>query len=562
MEQTKKRNGFGSGLGFILAAAGSAIGLGNLWSFPYKTSANGGAAFVITYIISVLIIGIVVMIAEIYIGKRAQANPITAYKKSNKKFGWLGVFAIIIPFFIICYYSVLGGYTVKYTVSSFTGNAGIATAFAGNIWQVILFTVIFVALAVLVVMGGVKNGIEKASKVLMPALFVILVAIAIYALCLGEGVAEGLDFYLNPDFAELGFEGILAAMSQAFFSLSLGMGIMVSYGSYAGNNIKVGKSVMMIVIFDTLVALIAGLAIFPSVYHYQAVNGGTLETSGILLMFESMPLIFESMGLFGKFVSFFFFAMIVIAALTSVISLMEVVTQFIIQKFKLGRKKAILIVALITFALSIPIGISLGKALNKDFSMMICGENWLDFLDKITNVVLMPIGALGACIALGWGTFNGKKKSDRFNPISLSKQLEEDGLKLGWFSKIFAVMLKYVTPLLIIVVEIFGVYGVIMPADSVTGIRAFSLNGLGIVLTAYALCALAIGLYFAFWRNRETGCNADEIELDEKIKAKRQAKKQLKAGATCPCAVEENETVLTNENVTTEETSINEDHNK
>lgn len=514
MEQTKKRNGFASGFGFILAAAGSAIGLGNLWSFPYKTSANGGAAFVITYILSVLVIGIVVMVAEIYIGKRAQANPITAYKKTHKNLGWLGLFAILIPFFIICYYSILGGYTVKFALNSFSGNAGNVYSFVGNIGDVILFTAIFVVLAVIVVMAGVKNGIEKASKVLMPALFFILIAIAIYALCLGEGVSEGLNFYLNPNFAELGFEGILAAMSQAFFSLSLGMGIMVSYGSYAGKEIKVGKSVSMIALFDTLVALIAGLAIFPAVYHYQAVNpGSNLATGGVLLMFETMPLVFESMGALGQIVSLFFFAMVVIAALTSVISLMEVVTQFIIQKYKVNRKKAILIVAIITFAISIPIGISLGKVLNGDNSMLICGENWLDFLDKVTNVVLMPLGALGACIAIGWFAFKPNKKSDIFNPMSLHRQLEKDGLKLGWFGKIFAVMVKYVTPLLILVVEVVGVIDFIAPV--VNGVRTFSINGLGIVLTAYGLCAVAIIIYFVLYKKHNTGCNADELELDK-----------------------------------------------
>ena len=516
MEHTKKRNGFGSGIGFILAAAGSAIGLGNLWSFPYKTSANGGAAFVITYVLSAIVIGIIVMVAEIYIGKRAQANPITAYKKTHRNLGWLGLFAILIPFIIVCYYSVLGGYTVKFTLNTFSGNAGKILPFVGNVGDVILFTAIFVVLAVIVVMGGVKGGIEKASKVLMPLLFLILVAIAIYCLCLGEGVSEGLNFYLNPNFAELGFEGILAAMSQAFFSLSLGMGIMVSYGSYAGNSVSVAKSVGMIALFDTLVALLAGLAIFPAVYHYQAIHPGqTLQTGGILLMFETMPIVFETMGTLGQIVSLFFFAMVVIAALTSVISLMEVATQFIIQKFKIKRTKAILIVAVVSFLLSIPIGISLGKTLNGDNSMLICGENYLDFLDKVTNVVLMPLGALGACVALGWFTFKGENKSDTFNPMYLKRKLEEDGLKLGWFGKVFAVMCKYVTPLLILVVEIFGVIEFIAPV--VDGVRTFSLNGLGIVLTAYGLCAIAIAVYFIFFRNRETGENADELHLEKTI---------------------------------------------
>jgi len=382
---------------------------------------------------------------------------------------------------------------------------------------VIIFTLIFVALAVLVVMAGVKNGIEKASKVLMPALFVILIALAIYSLCLGEGVSAGLDFYLNPNFAELGFDGVLAAMSQAFFSLSLGMGIMVSYGSYAGEKINVGKSITMIALFDTLVALFAGLAIFPAVYHHMAVNPGSeVAMSGILLLFETMPLVFEGMGIVGNIVSLFFFAMVVIAALTSVISLMEVVTQFIIQKFKVSRKYSILIVAIITFAISIPIGLSLGKCLNKDYSMTLFGQDLLTVFDTITNAVLMPVGALGACIALGWCAFGGEKKTDRFNPMYLDSKLKQDGLNLGWFGKVFAVMIKYVTPLLIIIVEVVGVIDIIAPVGD-AGVRVFDANGLGIVLTAYALCGIAIAVYFIFFRNRDTGCNADEFLIGQPV---------------------------------------------
>ncbi len=520
MEKSKKRNGFGSGIGFILAAAGSAIGLGNLWSFPNKTSANGGAAFVIMYILSVIVIGSIVMIAEMYIGKRAQANPISAYKKTHKNLGWLGLFAIFIPFIIACYYCVLGGYTVKFTLNSFTQSNADILPFVGNVGDVILFTAIFIILAVVIVMGGVKNGIEKASKILMPTLFFIIIAVAIYSLCLGEGVLEGLDFYLNPNFAELGFEGILAAMSQAFFSLSLGMGIIVSYGSYAGKEIKVGKSAMMIAIFDTLVALLAGLAIFPAVFHYQATTDVELQTGGLLLMFETMPIIFGTMGTLGQIVSFFFFAMVTIAAVTSVISLMEVATQFIIQKFKVRRKKAILIIAIVTFVISIPIGISLGLWLNKDYSLTIFGYNFLDFLDNITNVVLMPLGALGACIALGWCAFKPKKKTDKFNPMFVYRSLSDEGLNLGWFGKIFAVMLKYVTPLLIVVVEVFGVIEFILPKNSL-GERVFNVNGLGLVLVAYALCAIAIAVYFIFFKNKDTGENSDELIIEQNVEDKK-----------------------------------------
>ena len=230
----KKKVGFASGIGFILAAAGSAVGLGNLWGFPYKTSQNGGAAFVLIYIACVLLIGFVTMLSEIYLGRRAQANPMTAYKMVNKNLGWCGLVAIMIPAFIICYYSVLGGWTTKYALNSFSGNAGIVGTFSVNTGEVILYTALFLVLSVTIIMGGVKDGIEKASKVLMPVLFLILVAIAVYALTLGSGVSEGLQFYLKPDFSGITFKSVLVAMGQAFYSLSLGMGIMITYGSYTG----------------------------------------------------------------------------------------------------------------------------------------------------------------------------------------------------------------------------------------------------------------------------------------------------------------------------------------
>ena len=511
MERTKKRNGFASGIGFILAAAGSAIGLGNLWSFPYKTSENGGAGFVLTYILSVIVMGSIVMIAEIYIGKRAQANPVSAYKKVNKNLGWLGLFAVIVPLIILCYYSVLGGYTVKYTLNSFNRNSEILASFTGNIPEVIMYTAIFLVLAVAVVMGGVKNGIEKVSKILMPALFVILFLTAVYCLCLGEGVKDGLNYYLNPDFTALGFTGVLAAMSQAFFSLSLGMGIMVSYGSYAGKEINVGKSVSMICVFDTLVALFAGLAIFPAIYHYRAVYGVELTDRGIVLLFSSLPLVFDNLGWFGEVVSFFFFGMVSIAAITSVISLLEVVTQFVIQKFGADRKKAILIVAAICFAVSVPVSISLGFALNAaegtEAAMQIFGLNLLDFLDMLTNSVLMPLCALGSCLAIGWLLSPSRGKTAA-NPSALKRELEQDGLKLGKFGGYFAVMVKYITPLLIAAIEVFGVIDIVFPSGE--GGRIFSSDGLGVVLTAYILFALTIAVYFIFFRNRYTGCNADE----------------------------------------------------
>ena len=482
-----KKNGFASGIGFVLSAAGSAVGLGNLWGFPYKTAENGGAAFVLMYIVCVLLIGVVTMLCEFHLGRRAAANPVTAYKKVHKNIGWFGLIGVLIPAFIICYYSVLGGYTIKYTLNSFSGNAGILGTFSTNIGEVILFTSLFAVLALIIIMGGVKDGIEKMSKILMPILFLILVAVAIYSLCLGEGVGKGLNFYLNPDFSKVTFSAVLAAMGQAFFSLSLGMGTMISYGSYTGKEINIVKSTAMICIFDTCVALLAGLAVFPAVAHFDP---ALLEKSkGLVLMFSILPEVFGSMGAIGQIVSFLFFAMVAIAALTSVVSLVEVVTQLIIQRFHADRRRAALGVTLVCFAVSIPVGISLGRVgIMEEAGLSIFGMDLLTFFDEVTNTVLMPVCALFACLAIGWFV----------KPRTAMEEMEDGGTRLGFLKKIFPVMVRFVTPALILVVEIGGI---------ISKIRS---GAWFVVVAAYLLLGLAVGAYFLFFRKQNTGTNADE----------------------------------------------------
>lgn len=521
METTKKRNGFASGLGFILAAAGSAVGLGNIWRFPYITAKYGGAAFVIVYIISVILMGSIVLVAEMYLGRRAQANPLTAYKKTSKKIGFAGILTIIIPFIIVCYYSVLGGWTFKFAVNSFqpieqaaNGSSEFFGAFTSNAFEPVFFCVVFMLLAAFVIMAGVKGGIEKASKVLMPMLFILLVAVAIYCLCLGEGVSKGLDFYLNPDFTKLGFDGVLAAMGQAFYSLSLGMGIMVSYGSYTGKEIKIGKSITMIAVFDTLVALISGLAIFSAVGALKPELLGTEQLRGVTLMYVILPEIFAQMGAVGQILSFFFFAMVVIAALTSVISLLEVSTQFVIQKFRVPRKKATLILCIVCMILSVPITWSVGGAFNGAITFF--GFDLLTFFDEMTNSVLMPLGALLSCIAIGWCIGKNKTFKDRINPLKTFRDLEDDGLSLGKFGKVFAFMVKYVGPLLIIFIEIFGIIGKFAEYEK------YNLNFLWILIFSVVLLIISIVIYFVFFANKETGTNEDELALEEQLKATQQ----------------------------------------
>lgn len=497
MENTKKKSGFASGIGFVLAAAGSAVGLGNLWGFPFKTAENGGAAFVIIYIACVLFIGFLTMICEIFLGRRSQANPITSFKVINKSVGWFGLIAVAVPLIITFYYSVLGGYTVKFAFNSFWGNTGNLTNFAGSEWQVILFTAIFLIFALVVVMGGVKDGIEKASKVLMPALFILLLLVVIFVLFLGEGVSDGLKFYLVPDFSKVTLSSVLAAMGQAFYSLSLGMGAMIVYGSYTGKEINLLKSASMICVFDTFVALLAGMAIFPAVFHFASVEGipaESLKLQGLMLMFETLPKVFESIGPIGHVIEFFFFAMVIIAAVTSVISIMEVSSQFIIQKFKIKRKIATFGVAVITFALSIPVGISLGSMLNGGSVLQIFGMDMLSFLDTVTNTVLMPICALFSCVAVGW--FIGPKKAIR--------ELCDDGLNPK-VATTLSYLIKYFVPLLIAVIEIFGVIGLIFPKGT------FDVNGLGVALTSLAIVAILIVVYFIWLKNTNTGTNMDEI---------------------------------------------------
>lgn len=489
----KKQVGFASSVGFILAAAGSAVGLGNIWAFPYKTSQNGGAAFVLMYIICVIFIGFVTMLTEIFIGRRAAANPVGAYKKISPNLGWCGLVAIIIPTFITCYYSVLGGWTTKFAVNSFNGNAGILATFSVNTGEVVFYTGVFVALAAIIIACGVEAGIERMSKVLMPILFLIVVSVAVYSLTLGEGVKEGLAFYLKPDFSVISFRSVLAAMSQAFYSLSIGMGILLTYGSYTGREINIIKSTAMICIFDTIVALLAGLAVFPAVAHFDPSLLGS--SKGIALIFIILPQVFDSMGFAGKLVSFAFFIMVAIAAITSVMSLIEVATQFVIQKFKANRKLSAVIVALICFLVAIPISISLGHvAILEESSPTLFGLDWLTFFDEVTNTVLMPVCALFACIAVGWC----------IKPENAVAELERDGTHFPrWLNRFYCVMIRFITPALIIIVELGGLVSEIQSGN------------VAVIVFAYALIAVCMAVYFAFFKNSYTGTNADEKVKDK-----------------------------------------------
>ena len=508
----KKKTSFGTSIGFELAAAGSAVGLGNLWGFPYKTSANGGAAYLIVYLACILLVGAAAMLAEFVLGRRARANPVSACKQASESFGWFGLAAVVIPALIMCYYFVLGGYTVKYALNSFAGNAGNFPVFAGNAGDVILHTVLFALLALAVVAAGVRGGIEKTAKILMPTMLFILVIISSFSLLLGEGVSEGLAFYLRPDFSAMSWSGALSAMGQAFFSLSLGCGAMICYGSYSGKKVNLFRSTAVICILDSLLTFMVGLAIFPALFHYAAVSGvspAALGMGGMGLMFITLPMVFADMPLVGSSLSLLFFTMAAIAALTSVISILEAVTQFVIQKFKIFRTKAALLVTAVCAALSVPVGLSFGAAMNGESLINLFGRNLLELLDMITNTILMPVCAIFACLAVGW----------IIGPREAVRTIAPEGD--GKAHRLLGLMLKLVTPVLIVLIELFGIFDLIMPLEN--GVRRFSSGGCGIVVCAYGVLLLCALVYFAFLKNTDTGNNSDELLVDaleaERVKA-------------------------------------------
>ena len=484
MEQ--KRNGFGTRIGFELAAAGSAVGLGNLWGFPYKASANGGAAYLFVYLACIFLVGAIAMLAEFYIGRRSKANPVSAYKAISPGWGWIGLLAVVAPALIMCYYYVLGGYTVKYALNSFVGNAGQFQSFAGNVGDVILHTAVFALIALAIVTAGVRHGIEKAAKLLLPTMLVILIVISSFSLLLGAA------YYLRPDFSKLTGSGILSAMGQAFFSLSLGCGAMITYGSYSGKQVNLARSTAVVCVLDGVLTFMVGLAVFPALFHYAAVSGSSLSELGMGgtgLMFITLPMVFEDMGVGGQILSLLYFTMAAIAATTSVISILEVVTQFIIQRHKIARTRAVSVVTVVCVALSIPVGLSLGLSLNGSSELQLFGKNLLDLLDNVTNTLLMPLCALLACVAVGWKL----PKSERFTGFS-------------------GVMLRLITPALIVVIGVFGALDIVFPAAE--GTRAFSSNGFGVVALACVIVLLCVLAYRLFLKNRETGSNDDEAEAN------------------------------------------------
>ena len=443
----EKRNSFSSSLGFVLAAAGSAVGLGNIWRFPYLAAKDGGGLFLFVYIILALTFGFTMLVTEVAIGRKTKQSALTAYGRLNKRSGWIGVFASLVPFMILPYYCIIGGWVLKYCVAFMTGQASAAagdgyfTGFITGYFEPIIFDVIFLVAVAVIIYMGVNKGIESISKVLMPALLVFVIAIAVFSLTIqgedGRSGLDGLKIYVIPSFEGMTpktvFFTVLDAMGQLFYSISVAMGIMVTYGSYFKDESNLMKSVNHIEIFDTLVAFLAGIMIIPAVYVFLGKEG--MQSSGPGLMFVALPKVFEKMGAFGNIIGAVFFIMVLLAALTSAISVLEAVVAGLI-------------------ALVIGVLICLGyNALYFEAHLPNQGEGQtaqlLDLFDYISNNILMPVVAIGTCILIGWIV----------KPKTVIDETTKNGEKFGR-KTLYTVMIKFVSPVLLFIL-LLGSLGII-----------------------------------------------------------------------------------------------------
>lgn len=434
-----KRATFGSKIGVILATVGCAVGLGNIWRFPYMLGENGGAAFLLVYISCILFLGIPVMITEFFIGRYSRKNAAGAFKvmAPGTKWSVIGYNGVAAAFLILGYYAVVSGWTLEYIVQAFSGSlegknatdfADEFTAFSTGVFRPILWTVVFIALTHIIIISGVKEGIERASKVMMPVLFLILIALCVRSATL-PGASEGLSFLFNPDFSKINSSVVLSAMGQAFFSLSIGMGCLITYASYFGKQTNLQTTALQVTILDTLVAVLAGVMIFPAVFSF-----GIEPTTGPELVFITLPNVFEQLP-FGNIWSFVFFVLLALAALTSTISLHEVSTAYVHEEYHVSRKKAAIIVSVGVTIVGILCSLSMG--LLKSYTLF--GLNFFNLLDFVTAKIMLPLGGMMICI------FTAK----RVDKLLLKEEVTNHGTIRFYFFNTYAFFVKYIAPIAI-----------------------------------------------------------------------------------------------------------------
>jgi len=437
-----KRDGFSSKFGMLAAAAGSAIGLGNIWKFPYITGQNGGAAFILVYLCCIALIGLPIMMSEFVLGRKTQANAAGSFKKIESEKPWFltGHLAVATAFIILSFYAMIAGWVFSYIGRSATGKL-IAVApdqlgsYFGNIIssgaEPMFWTFAVLAVTALIVISGVKNGVEKYSKILMPLLVGILVLLMVRSVTL-DGASKGLEFLFKPDFSKLTTKGVLEALGHAFYSLSLGMGIILTYGSYVGKKENIFKLALQVTIADTVIALMAGVVIFPAVFAY-----GLEPAAGPSLIFITLPAVFSEMP-FGAVFETLFFLLIGIAAITSTISLMEVVVAFVTEEFNMTRKKATVLIASALFLLSIPSTLSFGAW----SEVNVFGKNFFDLFDFIASNIFLPLGGLFVCIFVGW-VWGTKNAVD---------EITSGGLYKFNYETVYSVIIKFVAPAAITII--------------------------------------------------------------------------------------------------------------
>lgn len=439
-----KRSTFSGRVGFVLAAAGSAVGLGNLWRFPYLAAKYGGGIFLLIYIILAVTFGFTLMVTEIAIGKKTRRSPMEAYGILNKKWKWLGTLSTLVPVIILPYYCVIGGWVMKYAAVMITGGVQQAAGndyFSGFIAQPVeplIWFFIYATATAAIVFLGVDKGIEKMSRYLMPALLVLTVALTIFVVC-QPGALDGVIYYIKPDFSKLSPMTFVAALGQLFFSMSLAMGIMVTYGSYLKKDGNIVASTRQIEVFDTAVAFLAGLMIVPAVFVYSGGDESALG-QGAGLMFVTLPKVFSQMP-FGSVVGAAFFILVLFAALTSSVSVMEAIVAGMMDKYKIDRNRAALIVY--AYALIIGIFCAFGYSIWSNFTIM--NLSILDFLDFISNSVLMPIVGMFTCILVGFII----KPKTIIDEVELNGKFRE--------KKLYTVMVKWIAPVCIFAILISSV---------------------------------------------------------------------------------------------------------
>jgi len=437
----KQRSSFSGKIGFVLAAAGSAVGLGNIWRFPYLAAQYGGGIFLLVYIILAVTLGFTLMTAEISLGRKTGLSVIGAFSALNKKYSFIGYLAAAVPVIILPYYSVIGGWVTKYLYSYIAGESVAAAdssffgAFVSKPVEPVIWFFIFMGITALVVMCGVQKGVESVSKIMMPVLVVLSIGIAIYSMCL-PGAVEGIIYYIKPDFSKFSATTVLSAMGQLFYSMSLAMGIMITYGSYMKKEVSIRSSVRQIELFDTGIAFLAGLMIVPAVFAFDKGAIG----KGPSLMFVTLPKVFNSFN-GGWIVGILFFLLVLFAALTSSISLMETVVSFFQDKLNMKRIPACILVFVICLVLGIPS--SLGNGIWADIKII--GMDFLTFFDFISNSVLMPIVALFTCLFIGFVV----KPKAIIEEVESSEKFKEKGM--------FTVIIKYVAPICILLILGFSV---------------------------------------------------------------------------------------------------------